>query len=96
MTPTTAAPGLILALDLGKYKSVACLYHGDPNNARFDSFTTDRQHLRQLFARHNPTVVVIEACAAGAGGVVGGPKPVGANFLATPSRTIASSSYPGY
>jgi hypothetical protein len=62
MTPTSAAPGLILALDLGKYKSVACLYQGDPANARFDSFTTDRQHLRQLFARHSPTVV-IEACA---------------------------------
>ena len=27
MTPTTAAPGLILAIDLGKYKSVACAYH---------------------------------------------------------------------
>jgi hypothetical protein len=63
MTTTSTSPGLILALDLGKYKSVACLYQGDPNNARFDSLTTDRQHLRQLFARHSPTVVVIEACA---------------------------------
>ena len=63
MQTVTATPGLILALDLGKYKSVACVYTGDPNNARFDSFTTDRQHLRQLFARHNPTVVVLEACA---------------------------------
>jgi hypothetical protein len=48
---TTTGPGLILAIDLGKYKSLACLYQGDPANARFDSFTTDRQHLRQLFAR---------------------------------------------
>ena len=29
--PTAAAPGLILALDLGKYKSVACCYTGDPD-----------------------------------------------------------------
>jgi hypothetical protein len=36
---TITGPGLILAIDLGKYKSVACLYHGDPNNGHFDSFT---------------------------------------------------------
>jgi hypothetical protein len=33
VAPTAAAP--ILALDLGKYKSVACLYAGDPATARF-------------------------------------------------------------
>ena len=27
----------ILALDLGKYKSVACRYAGDPDDARFQS-----------------------------------------------------------
>jgi transposase len=59
----TATPGLILALDLGKYKSVACAYQGDPAAARFESLTTDRAHLRQLFAKHRPGVVVFEACA---------------------------------
>src|SRR5262249_34161977 len=62
-TATTAGP--ILALDLGKYKSVACAYPGDPADARFESLTTDRQHLRKLFARHRPAVVVIQACAPG-------------------------------
>jgi transposase len=57
----TAAP--ILAIDLGKYKSVACLYHGDPATARFESLSTDRAHLRTLFAKYHPAVVVIEACA---------------------------------
>src|SRR5262245_2546753 len=61
MTTTTKAAA-ILALDLGKYKSVACAYHGDPAAARFDSLTTDRHHLRRLFAQHRPAVVV-EACA---------------------------------
>jgi transposase len=61
LTPTAAAP--ILALDLGKYKSVACAYAGDPATCRFESLTTDRAHLRQLFAKHRPAVVVIEACA---------------------------------
>ena len=59
--PTAAAP--ILALDLGKYKSVACTYAGDPASARFESLTTDRAGLRQLFTRCGPAVVVIEACA---------------------------------
>jgi transposase len=52
----------ILALDLGKYKSVACTYAGDPDDARFQSLTTDRDHLRQLFDQLRPDVVVIEAC----------------------------------
>jgi transposase len=56
-----AAP--ILALDLGKYKSVACAYAGGPDTARFDTLTTSRDELRKLFARHRPAVVVIEACA---------------------------------
>jgi transposase len=60
-TPT-AAPA-ILALDLGKYKTVACLYAGDPAAARFHTLTTGRAELRRLFARHRGAVVVIEACA---------------------------------
>src|SRR5262245_42102388 len=65
MTTTikAAAAGTILALGLGKYKSVACVYRGDPASARFETLTTDRAHLRQLFARHQPAVVAIEACA---------------------------------
>jgi transposase len=60
-TATTA--GLILALDLGKYKSVACAYDRAAGTAaRFESVTTDREHLRRLFARHRPAVVVFEAC----------------------------------
>jgi len=63
MTTATATAGAILALDLGKYKTVACVYQGDPASARFESLTTDRDHLRRLFARHRPAVVVFEACA---------------------------------
>jgi transposase len=59
-TPTVAST--ILAIDLGKYKSVACLYTGSPDTARFDSFTTDRSRLAKLLQRCQPTVVVIEAC----------------------------------
>ena len=60
---TAPAPGLILALDLGKYKTVACAYAGDPAAARFESLTTDRDRLRKLFAKYRPAVIVFEACA---------------------------------
>jgi len=62
-TPTAPTTGLILALDLGKYKSVACAYATDSATARFESLPTDRAHLRKLFAKHRPAVVVCEACA---------------------------------
>jgi transposase len=63
-TTAAAAPAAtILALDLGKYKTAACAYTGSPDTARFESLTTDRGHLRQLFAKHRPAVVVFEACA---------------------------------
>ena len=64
MTTTTAATAArtILALDLGKYKSVACLSTGDPATATFLSLVTDRDRLRRLFAKHRPGAVVIEAC----------------------------------
>src|SRR5947209_7196930 len=61
-TTTTTGAGTIVAIDLGKYKSVACAYAGDPATAAFTSFSTDRDHLTKLFARHRPAAVVIEAC----------------------------------
>ncbi len=61
-TTIPTAASTILAIDLGKYKSVACLYAGSPDSARFDSFTTDRARLTQLLQRCQPSVVVIEAC----------------------------------
>src|SRR5262245_8028703 len=60
---TAAAPGLILALDLGKYKTVACAYDRGTGAATFQTLTTSRDALRQLFARQRPAVAVIEACA---------------------------------
>jgi transposase len=64
-TPTVAltATGPILAIDLGKYKSVACVYDPATAQPRFDSFPTYRQQLLQLLQRYCPAVVVIEACA---------------------------------
>jgi transposase len=64
MHPTipTNACSKILAIDLGKYQSVACRSDHDPQTAQFCRFTTDESHLRRLFTRYRPKVVVIEAC----------------------------------
>src|SRR6516162_8432748 len=59
---TTATTCAILALDLGKYKSVACAYDPDDGEARFQTLTTVRAELARLIDRERPAVVVIEAC----------------------------------
>jgi transposase len=63
MTTTNVTAGAILALDLGKYKSVACLYDRTTTRATFDGITTSRAELLRLIERHRPALVVIEACA---------------------------------
>jgi hypothetical protein len=62
--PTNAAvaPATILAFDLGKYKSVACLYDRATAQAQFHTLDTTRDELRRLFDRHRPALVVFEAC----------------------------------
>ena len=62
MDIVTTTAGLIVALDLGKYKTVACVYDGDPAAARFQTLSTGREELCRLLVRHRPAVVVIEAC----------------------------------
>jgi transposase len=57
--PTAAGP--ILAIDLGKYKSVACIYHSAADHT-FQSVPTSRDDLARLIARTRPAVVVVEAC----------------------------------
>ena len=58
---TATAAGPILALDLGKYKSVACVYRS-ADDLGFLSVTTRREELTRLLQRHRPAVVLIEAC----------------------------------
>jgi transposase len=60
-TAMTTATDPILAIDLGKYKSVACLYRC-ADDTRFTTLTTSRDELTRLIQRHRPSVVLIEAC----------------------------------
>ena len=53
----------ILAIDLGRYKSVACAYSRSTRAHAFRTFDTAPDDLGQLLARHPGAVVVVEACA---------------------------------
>ncbi|MBX3419165.1 MAG: transposase [Pirellulaceae bacterium] len=52
----------ILALDIGKFKSVCCLF--DTKTRKFEFFTvgTDRNYLTSVFKQHPVDLVVMEAC----------------------------------
>jgi transposase len=53
----------IIGLDLGKYNSVACTFFPGDGEVRFAKLPTTAMHLRQLFERERPDLVVIEACS---------------------------------
>jgi transposase len=61
-TTTATAADPILAIDLGKYKSVACVHDQASGAFRFTSFETTRVEMSRLLAREQPAVVIIEAC----------------------------------
>lgn len=61
LSELTNAAGPILSLDLGKYKSVACIYYS-AEDTRFTTITTSRTELTRLIAKHRPSVILIEAC----------------------------------
>lgn len=53
----------ILAIDLGKYKSVACALDSNSGECRYESVRTTRLELQRLLDQFEPDVVVIEACS---------------------------------
>ena len=44
----------ILAIDLGKYKSVSCVYDQATGEIRFTTFDTSRLELRSIIDREHP------------------------------------------
>jgi transposase len=53
----------ILAIDLGRYKSVACAYQRATREHTFRTLDTTPEAVDALLARHPGAVVVIEACS---------------------------------
>jgi transposase len=62
ITSTKTTTTSILAIDLGKYKSVACSYNPATTEAQFTTIATTRDELERLLIRVQTAVVVIEAC----------------------------------
>jgi transposase len=58
----TAPANPILAVDLGKYKSVACVHDSAAGEIAFTTFDTSRAEVRKLIDTQRPAVVIIEAC----------------------------------
>jgi transposase len=56
--------GTILAIDLGKFKSVACAYPRGGGSPAFHTVPSSRGALLALLDHARPAVVVIEACAS--------------------------------
>lgn len=52
----------ILAIDLGKFKSVTCLLKTETNETEFWTMSTDRQYLLAVLKNYDPDLVVIESC----------------------------------
>lgn len=59
---TSASTNAILAIDLGKYKSVVRILNQASGEYRFTTFDTSRTELRDLLTKEQPAVVLIEAC----------------------------------
>ena len=55
--------GIILAIDLGKFKSVCCLYDTDTKATEFRSVATTPEVFRETIECHPGVTVVIEACS---------------------------------
>lgn len=53
----------ILALDLGKFKSVACIYETATSRHSFVAIVTNVKALHDLLVEHEPDRVVIEICS---------------------------------
>jgi transposase len=56
----------ILALDLGKFKSVSCCFDTQQNNTEYWTLSTDRHYLTKVLQNYQPQLVVIEACSMAA------------------------------
>jgi hypothetical protein len=47
----------ILAIDLGKFNSVACLFDTTTNHSEFETFATQRWAFEQLLAKTQPVLL---------------------------------------
>jgi transposase len=63
-SPTQETGMKILAIDLGKSKSVACVYSVGTAESRFYKVGTSPGQLHELILKVRPDRIVIEVCSA--------------------------------
>ncbi len=56
----------ILALDLGKFKSVSCCFDSEQQTTEYWTLSTDRDYIVTILRKYQPELVVIEACSIAA------------------------------
>ena len=61
-TATATTTSTILAIDLGKFKSVACRYDAATGTHAFETIATNPAAVHDLLIDANPQLLVIEAC----------------------------------
>lgn len=59
----TTIPTTILAVDLGKFRSVACVFEPATGEHRFETIQTSPSAVHDLLVDTAPAVLVIEACS---------------------------------
>ena len=52
----------IMAIDLGKFNSMMCLYETSTQKYELETVATERGYFRSLIVNHMPDLVVVEAC----------------------------------
>lgn len=53
---------IIVAIDLGKFNSVSCIYDSETQETHFETLATERGFFRTLINSYSPDLVVVEAC----------------------------------
>lgn len=53
---------IIIAIDLGKFKSVACILNTETQEQQFETLGTERGFFQTLFKTYQADLVVVEAC----------------------------------
>ena len=82
----------ILAIDLGKFKSVTCLLDSDTNETEFWTMSTDRQYLLAVLKNYHPDLVVIESCSSPDGFTTSAPRKATRCWSAIPTRRPGSGN----
>ena len=82
----------ILAIDLGKFKSVTCLLDTETNQTEFWTMSTDRHYLLTVLQKYHPDSVVIESCGLPDGSMTSARRKGTKCWSAIPTKRLGSGN----